>query len=96
MAEGDFRPSRGRRRDVGRNQLGAAQGLAGPAGWIILACPAGQTWPLGQLWPNRLVRCEVDLDKDKIRFFTLRWKEPTSYPQILEVDYRLPNRDFQD
>jgi hypothetical protein len=56
----------------------------------------GQTWPLGQVWPNRLVRCEVDLDHDKIRFFTLRRKEPTSQPQILEVDYRLPARGFQD
>src|SRR5437588_437310 len=56
----------------------------------------GKAWPLGQVWPNRLVRCEVDLDQDKIRFCTLRRKEPTSQPQILEVDYRLPNRGFQD
>ena len=56
----------------------------------------GQTWPLGQVWPNRLVRCDVDLDKNKIRFFTLRRKEPTCQPQILKVDYRLPNRGFQD
>jgi putative transposase len=56
----------------------------------------GRTWPLGQVWPNRLVRCEVHLDQDKIRFFTLRRKEPTSQPQILEVDYRLPARGFQD
>jgi len=56
----------------------------------------GQSWDLGQVWPNRLVRCEVDLDKDKIRFFTLRRKDPNSQPQILEVDYRLPNRGFQD
>ncbi len=56
----------------------------------------GKAWPLGQVWPNRLVRCEVDLDRNKIRFFTLRRKEPTSQPQILEVDYRLPNRGFQD
>jgi len=56
----------------------------------------GQSWPLGQLWPNRLVRCEMDLDKNKIRFFTLRRKEPASQPQILQVDYRLPNRGFQD
>jgi putative transposase len=56
----------------------------------------GQSWPLGQVWPNRLVRCEVDLEKKKIRFFTLRRKDPTSQPQILEVDYRLPNRGFQD
>jgi hypothetical protein len=56
----------------------------------------GKAWPLGQAWPNRLVRCEVDLDTDKIRFFTLRRKDPTSQPKILEVDYRLPNRGFQD
>jgi len=56
----------------------------------------GQTWQLGQVWPHRLVRCEVDLDHDKVRFFTLRRKEPASQPQILEVDYRLPNRGFQD
>jgi len=56
----------------------------------------GKAWPLGHVWPNRLVRCEVDLDKNKIRFFTLRRKEPTSQPQIREVDYRLPNRGFQD
>jgi len=56
----------------------------------------GKPWPLGQVWPNRLVRGEVDLDSEKIRFFTLRRKDPTSQPQILEVDYRLPNRGFQD
>ena len=56
----------------------------------------GETWSLGQVWPNRLVRCEVDLDKDKIRFYTLRRKDPTSQPKILEVDNRLPNRGFQD
>ena len=56
----------------------------------------GHTWPLGQVWPNRLVRCEVDLDKNKILFFTLRRKEPTCQPQILKVDYRLPNRGFQE
>jgi hypothetical protein len=64
-----------------------------PSSEIVLL---GKTWPLGQVWPNRLVRCEVDLDRDKIRFFTLRRKEPTSQPQIHEVDYRLPNRGFQD
>jgi putative transposase len=56
----------------------------------------GKNWVLAQVWPNRLVRCEVDLDTNKIRVFTLRRKEPGSQPQILEVDYRLPNRGFQD
>jgi hypothetical protein len=48
------------------------------------------------VWANRPVRCEVGLDKDKIHFFTLRRKEHTSRPQILEVDHRLPGRGFQD
>ena len=56
----------------------------------------GRPWQLGQVWPNRLVRCEVDLDQDKLSFFTLRRKEPTSQPQIMEVAYRLPARGFQD
>jgi hypothetical protein len=56
----------------------------------------GRTWQVSAVWPSRLVRCEVDLDKDQIRFCTLRRKEPTSQPQILEVAYRLPNRGFQD
>jgi hypothetical protein len=56
----------------------------------------GRAWAVSAVWPNRLVRCEVDLDADKVRFFTLRRKDPTSQPQVLEVDYRLPNRGFQD
>ena len=56
----------------------------------------GRTWRVSGVWPSRLVRCEVDLEMDKIRFFTLRRKEPTAQPQILQVDYRLPNRGFQD
>jgi hypothetical protein len=56
----------------------------------------GQTWSLGETWPHRLVRVEVDLDNDQIRFFRLRRREPSSQPQILEVDYRLPNRGFEE
>lgn len=56
----------------------------------------GHSWQLDQVWPNRLVRCDVDLDHDKIHIVTLRRKDPASQPQILEVDYRLPNRGFQD
>jgi len=75
-----------------------------PHGWLVYLRRSnglsevtllGQIWQLGQVWPHRLVRCEVDLNKNKIRFFTLRRKDPTSQPQILEVDYRLPNRGFQ-
>jgi putative transposase len=56
----------------------------------------GRTWVVSAVWPNRLVRCEVDLEADRLQFFTLRRKEPKSQPQALEADYRLPNRGFQD
>jgi hypothetical protein len=56
----------------------------------------GRTWAASTAWPNRLVRCEVDLSADKLRVFTLRRRDPTSQPCVLEVDYRLPNRGFQD
>jgi hypothetical protein len=56
----------------------------------------GRTWSLPEVWPHRLVRAEVDLDHDKIRFFRLQRREPGSQPQILEVGYRLPKRGFQE
>jgi hypothetical protein len=56
----------------------------------------GTAWPLEVVWPNRLVRCEVDLDHDTLRFFTLRRKEPTEQPMVREVEYRLPSRGFDD
>lgn len=56
----------------------------------------GRTWAVSAVWPNRLVRCEVDLGADKIRFFSLRRREPATPPCIREVDYRLPNRGFQE
>ena len=56
----------------------------------------GRDWTVSAVWPNRLVRCEVDLDRDKIAFFTLRRRDPASQPKIQEMDYRLPARGFQD
>lgn len=56
----------------------------------------GRDWAVSAVWPNRLVRCELDLDRDKLAFFTLRRRDPASQPKTLEVDYRLPNRGFQD
>jgi hypothetical protein len=56
----------------------------------------GQTWRVSDAWPNRLVRCDVDLDRDQIRFITLRRREPAHQPHVLTVEYRLPNCGFQD
>jgi len=56
----------------------------------------GREWAVGAAWANRLVRCELDLDRDRLAFFTLRRRDPASQPKTLEVEYRLPNRGFQD
>lgn len=56
----------------------------------------GRTWEVKPAWPNRLVRCEVDLDAEKIRCFSLRRRDPTNQPQVLEVDYRLPDRRLRE
>src|SRR5262249_49442542 len=56
----------------------------------------GQTWAVSAVWPKRLGRRAGDVGEDKIPVGAPRRKEPKSQPQILEVDYRLPNRGFQD
>jgi transposase len=56
----------------------------------------GQRWQVTETWPHRLVRAEVDLNGHKIRFYTLRRREPKSQPLVQEVPYRLPQRRFQE
>jgi putative transposase len=56
----------------------------------------GQRWQVPQTWPHRLVRAEVDLNGNKIRFYTLRRREPKRQPLVLEASYRLPQRRFQE
>jgi putative transposase len=56
----------------------------------------GRRWQVSETWPHRLVRAEVDLNGNKIRFYTLRRREPKSQPLVLEVPYRLPPRRFQE
>jgi len=46
-------------------------------------------------WNHRLVRAEVDLDAEKIRFFALRRREPTWQPLLGEIDHRFPQRRFK-
>lgn len=54
----------------------------------------GRTFEVDPLWPHRLVRCEVDLVAQGIRFFALRRRDPTWQPQLREVPYTLPRRRF--
>jgi hypothetical protein len=56
----------------------------------------GQRWRVSETWSHRLVRAEVDLNGNKIRFYTLRRREPKSQPWLLKVPYRLPQRTFQE
>jgi len=50
----------------------------------------GHFFPVAPLWPHRLVRCEVDLDAQRIRFFALRRRQPDWQPLLNEVAYTLP------
>jgi len=56
----------------------------------------GQRWQVSENWPHRLLRVEVDLSKERLRFYTLRRREPKSQPLVLEVPYQLPQRRFQE
>ena len=47
-------------------------------------------------WLHRLVRAEVNLDDNTIRFFALRRREPTDQPLLNKVSYTLPKRPFQE
>ena len=55
----------------------------------------GHTFSLDTLWPHRLVRCEVQLDRGPIRFSRLRRRQPDDQPLIREVSYALPVRRFK-
>src|SRR5262245_57835205 len=56
----------------------------------------GRRFEVDATWPNRLVRAEVDLDADSIRFYALRRREPDRQPLLREVAYRLPRRRFSE
>jgi hypothetical protein len=52
----------------------------------------GHSYPLPSPWTHRLVRCEVDLDFERIRFFALRRRSPADQPLIGEHKYVFPRR----
>ena len=56
----------------------------------------GHTFTVDRHWPQRLVRAEVNLDAEILRFFGLRRREPTDQPLLKEVPYTLPRRRFKE
>jgi hypothetical protein len=54
----------------------------------------GHSFPLDPLWTHRLVRSEVDLDTNLIRFYALRRREPKHQPLLAQCTYRFPKKPF--
>jgi hypothetical protein len=55
----------------------------------------GHPFALDPLWPHRLVRCEVELASNCVRFYRLRRRQPDDQPLICEHPYILPLRRFR-
>ena len=55
----------------------------------------GHPFALDPLWPHRLVRCEVQLASNCVRFYRLRRRQPDDQPLICELPYVLPLRRFR-
>ena len=47
-------------------------------------------------WLHRLVRVEVDLDQDKLRFYRLRRREPMEQPLVGELSHRIKGGRFYE
>ena len=56
----------------------------------------GHPFQVSATWPGRLVRAEVDLDAERIRFYALRRREPAQQPLLGSVPYVLPRRRFHE
>lgn len=56
----------------------------------------GQSFPVDPAWPNRLVRCEVDLTRGQIRFHRLRRREPKHQALIQTIPYETPKKRFHE
>jgi len=56
----------------------------------------GRSFEVDPHWLNRLVRVEVDLDKDKIRIYRLRRREPKDQPLLKELHHHIKERRFSE
>ena len=54
-----------------------------------------RTYRIDPIWNHRLVRAEVDLSNQEIRFYRLRRREPNDQPLIQTVTYTPPNKRFR-
>ncbi len=56
----------------------------------------GRTFVVDAHWVHRLVRCEVDLDDQVLRFYALRRRAPAEQPLLNSVAYQRPQRRFRE
>lgn len=56
----------------------------------------GRSFSIDENWVHRLVRCEVNLDQNKIDVYRLRRREPEDQPLLTTIEYHLPKRRFQE
>jgi hypothetical protein len=56
----------------------------------------GHSLEVDRLWSHRLVRCDVHLDREVIRFYALRRRQPEYQPLLRELTYSLPRRRFKE
>lgn len=54
----------------------------------------GHRFAVSTQWPHRLVRAEVDLTAERIRFHALRRRQSDHQPLLLQVDYAVPKTRF--
>jgi hypothetical protein len=50
----------------------------------------GHTFDVASNWPHRLIRAEVDLEQDCIRFYALRRRAPDHQPLLKTITHRIP------
>lgn len=56
----------------------------------------GHIFEVTPSWVNRLIRCEVDLNQNEIRFYALRRRAPQEQPLLNTVAYVLPHHRFRE
>lgn len=57
----------------------------------------GHSFHVDRNWPHRLVRAEVDLSNDCIRFYALRRRAPGDQPLLKTIPHQMPRRKrFQE
>jgi hypothetical protein len=56
----------------------------------------GHRWAVSGTWCHRLVRAEVDLDGERIRFYALRRRETKRQPLLKTVPYQVPTKRFHE